>query len=451
MRLLPPSTDPCKTGSRVPKSPFSTIIPPFVLCAVCAIESPVLAADLELFEGESFEEAVESLLPGDTLTIHEGTYADAARVSIGVIGTADKPVVIQGAPGEKKPLITRSIGEPVQNTINIEGAKYLTIRGLEISSNGGDGVNISGNAAFVTLEDLEIHDIAVGINFRSSMHHITVRRNHIYDTSDSGEGMYVGCNYGTCSVSHSIFENNWIHDTLNAEQGDGIEIKHGSHSNIIRNNVIHDTHWPCILLYGTAGKPRNIVEGNIVWNCGDSGIQVAADAVIRNNIILESPENSFNSQFHQGVSPQNLEFVHNTVVGGDPCLRMQSWKNKNGMVFANNAIYCPSRSFKVSSLGNVAVSGNVFLPAPRGFPDGSFVRGRTGSDDFVDLIARDLYPASDSPLRGAGDARFAADTDFNGIKRTGETDAGAYNWSGPENPGWKVRPGIKQVKTKARK
>ena len=61
------------------------------------------------------------------------------------------------------------------------------------TSNGGDGINMSGDPSYITLEDLVIHDISVGINFRSSMHHITVRRNHIYSTNDTGEGMYVGC------------------------------------------------------------------------------------------------------------------------------------------------------------------------------------------------------------------------------------------------------------------
>ena len=71
------------------------------------------------------------------------------------------------------------------------------------------------------------------------------------------------------------------------------------------------------MLYGTEGNPRNVVEGNAMWNCGDSGIQAAADAVIRNNLIVDCPDNGFNSQDHQGVTPANLEFVHNTGRGRD--------------------------------------------------------------------------------------------------------------------------------------
>jgi len=413
------------------------------LCIAAFDSGETDAAEIEIFPGESFEASVESLNPGDTLTVHEGTYVDSGRVSIGVTGTSVSPVIIQAAAGEQKPLITRSGGDSVQNTINIEGAEYVTIRGLEISSNGGDGINMSANPAYITLEDLVIHDISVGINFRSSMHHITVRRNHIYATNDTGEGMYVGCNNATCAVSESLIEGNWIHDTMAATQGDGIEIKRGSHSNIIRNNVIHDTNYPCILLYGTEGNPRNVVEGNVMWNCGDSGIQAAADSIIRNNIILEGPDNGFNSQPHQDVSPNNLHFIHNTVVGGDPCVRISGWGNKQGLVFANNAVYCASNSFRVGGLDGVTVSGNVFEPATGSFPANGYEEGRSESADFLDATERDVYPTSDSPLLGVGDPTYATSIDFNGTQRLGSVDAGAYTWTGAQNPGWPIAPGFK--------
>ena len=405
--------------------------------------SSLPAADIEIFPGDSFETAVEILKPGDTLTVHEGTYFDSGRISIGVKGTLNSPVIIEAAAGEERPLITRIPGDTAQNTINIEGAEYLTIRGLEISSNGGDGINMSGNPSYITLEDLVIHDISVGINFRSSMQHITVRRNHIYATNDTGEGMYVGCNYATCAVSDSLIENNWIHDTFAASQGDGIEIKRGSHSNIVRDNVIHDTNYPCILLYGTEGNPRNVVEGNVMWNCGDSGIQAAADSIIRNNIILEGPDNGFNSQPHQDVSPNNLEFIHNTIVGGDPCVRISGWDNKPGLVFANNAVYCSSSSFNVGGLNGVAVSGNVFEPATGSFPSGGNTQGRSESLDFIDAAGRNVYPTSDSSLIGAGDPTYAVSNDFNGTPRLASVDTGAYDWTGAQNPGWRIAPGFK--------
>lgn len=404
------------------------------------------AKTLEISEGESFESAVEHLAPGDTLIVHHGTYADSGRISITVKGTAAAPVIIKGAEGEPPPLITREASAHSQNTINIEGATHLTIRGLEIRSNGGDGVRLNNEPSYIALERLHIHDVDVGINFRSNMHHITVRRNHIHQTGANGrtgEGMYVGCNYATCAVSDSVIEGNWIHDTLRASQGDGIEIKRGSHSNIVRDNVIYDTKYPCILLYGTEGNPRNLVEGNVMWNCGDSGIQAAADAIIRNNIILESPENGFNSQDHQDVTPANLEFIHNTIVGGNPCVLLANWNQKNGLVFANNAVYCNSGNFAIAGMAGVSVAGNVVTPATPQLPGPGYRVGSSVFEDLVDAARHDVYPSSNSKLIDAGSPSYTTDRDFNGTPRTGIPDAGAYTWTDEYNPGRKVVAGFK--------
>ncbi len=403
------------------------------------------AATLEIDEGESFEAAVENLNPGDTLIVHQGTYTNSGRISISVKGTANNPVVIKAAEGETPPHITRLASDPPQNTLNIEGATYLSIIGLEVSSNGGDGINLNSNPSYITLKDLHIHNVDVGVNFRSDMHNITVRHNHIHDTGHggTGEGMYVGCNYARCAVNDSLIEGNWIHDTLQATQGDGIEIKRGSHSNIIRDNVIHDTRYPCILLYGTEGNPKNLVEGNAMWNCGDSGIQAAADVTIRNNIILASPENGFNSQSHQGVTPNNLTFVHNTIVGGAPCLRLNGWNNKQGLVFANNAVYCETGNFQLAGLNGVIVTGNVLAPIAASMPNGTYTLGRTVALDFVAAESRNVYPTSDSKIIDKGTLLHATEVDFNGTTRSGPPEAGAYTWTGKHNPGWPVTPGFK--------
>ncbi len=401
---------------------------------------------IEIFQGDSFEAAVEGLSAGDTLIVHQGVYSDTGRISIQVQGTSQAPVTVYGAANEATPLIMRPAGAAAQNTINIEGAQYVTIRGLEITSNGGDGIKMTDGTAHIVLENLHIHDIDVGVNFRGDMHHITVRDTHIHDTGAGGsvgEGMYVGCNNADCIVSDSLIERNWIHNTLAASQGDGIEIKKGSHSNVIRDNVIYDTHYPCILLYGTVGNPENIVDGNVMWNCGDSGIQVAADAVLQNNIILNSPANGLNSQDHQGVTPQNIRFVHNTIVGGSPCLRLSNWANKPGMIFANNAVYCDSGNFNIGGLNGVTVTGNVIYPATGQLPAGGYITGRSTALDLLDAAGKNVYPTSDSPLIDAGVAAYITGFDFNGTIRAVLPDAGAYRWNGPANPGWPVSEGFK--------
>lgn len=423
--------------------PFAllTLATLFTLAAVC---TPTAAEEIHVHPGDNFEAAAESLQPGDTLIVHAGTYEHSGRLAITVNATEQQPVVVTGADGKAKPVI--SLTAYGQNVINIDGAHWLTLRNLEITGNGfggADGVNMHSSPSHITLEGLTIHNVSVGINFRGSMSHVTARRNHIYNTNDTGEGMYVGCHDGSCAVRDSIIEFNWIHDTTNSDQGDGIEIKRGSHSNIIRDNVIHDTKYPCILLYGTDGNPRNIVERNVVWNCADAAMQVAADTVVRNNIFLAGSGRGLASQSHNGVSPNNLEIVHNTIVGGSPCVYASGWSDKSGMVFANNAVYCASGNYSFQGLSGVTVRGNVFEPLPLSVPSSTNAAGRSELQDLVDHAARNVYPTADSALRAVGHPDYVTADDFNGTSRTNGIDAGAYVWTGASNPGWTITPGFK--------
>jgi hypothetical protein len=149
-----------------------------VLAGSCLAGVPISAhaAQRDLYPGSSFEVAVESLAPGDTLTVHAGTYDDTGRISITVPGTAAQPALVRGASGVARPLITRRPGRP-RRTRSTSKASYLTISGLEVTGNGRD--QYEPGPHHITIEDCEIHHVDVGINLPSSMHHVTVRRNHV--------------------------------------------------------------------------------------------------------------------------------------------------------------------------------------------------------------------------------------------------------------------------------
>lgn len=97
----------------------------------------------------------------------------------------------------------------------------------------------------------------------------------------------------------------------------GHEGQSGSFGNIIRNNVIHDTNigtrFPCIFVYG-GGSALNIVEGNAMWNCGEA-IQVVADAVVRNNLILNSDVGITAAPHEQVAQMRNVTIANNTIYG----------------------------------------------------------------------------------------------------------------------------------------
>jgi hypothetical protein len=260
---------------------------------------------------------------------------------------------------------------------------------------------------------------------------LIIRRNEIHDTGGTGEGMYLGCNDAECVVHDSVIERNYVHHTNGAtvSQGDGIELKIGSYGNVIRDNVIHDTGYPCILLYGSGGGAVNVVERNAMWGCGDHGIQVAADAIVRNNLIL-SPvaADGIHSQVHQGATPGNLQISHNTVVVANDAIRIDA--PDASVAIANNALY--------SQLGSaLELAGETSYYTLAGNVTAGDVTTDLVDADFAGT-GHDAFPAPGSSLIGAGDAAHVAIDDFDGTLREGQADVGAYRYAPAGNPGWVV-------------
>jgi hypothetical protein len=186
-----------------------------------------------------------------------------------------------------------------------------------------------------------------------------------------------------------------------------------------------------------------VVEGNFLMRCGDSGIQAAAEAIVTNNIVLDSPLNGINSHDHQ-CETVDLEVVHNTVVGASTCMRLSDWGGRAGMVLANNAIYCPGATAidLASGSDSVAIEGNVVLGSVSGATAG-WVDGAGIDADLVDAASLDVWPTATSALIAAASDAFATAVDFNGTERSSPHTAGAYHHSGASNPGWRPGPGFK--------
>ena len=266
--------------------------------------------------------------------------------------------------------------------------------------------------------------------------------------------MYIGCHNGSCIASNHLVDGNYIHHTRGTSSGgnDGIEVKYRSFGNTIRNNVIHDTlngtAYPCIFVYG-GGPGVNIVEGNAMWNCGEA-IQVVSDAIIRNNLILNSTITGISASPHNAV-PQmrNVTIVNNTVYGNPTCLYVR-WSSATNMVLANNAVYC-SGATAVDAAGltgsTVTVKSNYVTGSLLGASiDGSrFFAGGTPTSAFTNPAELDFWPPPGSILIGKADAGLTPAQDFNERGRVSPFDVGAYETDGrATNPGWKVGPGFKQ-------
>ena len=362
-----------------------------------------------------------SLAPGDEIILKAGTYSDPRRLEISHRGTPQKPITIRAAEGAKV-IIKRP--DAKQNTLNLAGCQHLVIRDLEIT--GGDSAIRIGEkdthpAKFITLENLHIHHIggvAVTANYPGEIYEsLTFRHNHIHDTGGHGEAFYLGSNSkpdGSTNgyIFNSIIENNYIHDLKGGtvSQGDGIELKDGSYGNIIRDNVIHDTNYPGIIVYDTDGKAPNIIERNVIWNSGDHGIQAAADAIIRNNIIFDTKGEGIYCRNHQSAIVGNLTIIHNTILSGKSIRIVAPEKFSGTVIVANNALLVKPR---IPANPAIIQSGNI-------------------------LGIKEAFPSPGSPCLNTADPAYLTKIDFNQSKRQNSKDAGAYRHSPKGNPGWAI-------------
>lgn len=338
--------------------------------------------------------AANALEPGDELVLAPGVFCQSARRLLVVSGTADKPVTIRGA-GADRTVLTRP-GAPEtgfgDDGTEIAGA-HLVIRDIHFRG-GNRGLVFHAGSHHVTLEDSEVsHTANNGVTLNNGdTHHFILRRNRIHHTGGldpsrgrtEGEGMYIGCNAAKCIAHDHLIEDNRIY-SLNANGpggDDGIEIKYGSYGNIVRNNVIHGigpalegVKYPCIFAYGTLDAHRhrpNIIEDNVMWDCGEA-IQVVADAVVRDNVILNS-QRGLATYYHTQVPVQrNLRIVGNRIVGSRVDLRfgLQGDPNKErkpgtvlkppprNIVFADNIIVGPELAPLVTV--NLPLGGEITI------------------------------------------------------------------------------------------
>jgi len=406
----------------------------------------------EIGPGDNLQSAVNALQPGDELILQGGTYTLGSRFSIQLTAMAALPILIRAKQGETPIVLYPSAS---QNVINVELSAHVTLRGLEVTG-GSHGIRIA-DSDFITIEDCHIHhtnDVALSANVPGSSYEgLIFRRNHIHDTNHTGEGMYLGCNEDGCRMFDSLIERNYIHHTNapTVSQGDGIEIKEGSYNNVVRDNVIHDTKYPCILTYSTVGNGGpNIIERNLLWGCGDHAIQSTADAVIRNNIILGAAQDGIRNQPHQNGVPSNLVITHNTVLA--PANSAVRSNNIAGsVVIANNALFAQTGdairvSGNTSQLTVEANAGSGSLTGvSTGFDDSGNIALDLESASYSGSLPQDVFPTVGSILVGAASPTYLDLDDFNGLPRSGAPDIGAYRWVPGGNPGWTLTEDFKEL------
>ena len=397
---------------------------------------------------------MHGLHAGDTLIMDGGSYSFSGLFTLSLAGTSALPIVIRAQTGQHP--VIQYLGTD-QNIVNIGNTTFLTIDGIEFSG-GSRGLRFMAGSSDITVRNCHVHDTdanAIAANDDGvSYARFTFSHNEIDHTGDTGEGFYLGCNDNACQFHDSLVADNYIHD-LNGPtitQGDGIEIKKGSYANIVRDNVIHDTGYPGITMYDVAGNGApNLIERNIVWNTGDNGIQVTADAIVRNNIVLSAAASAFASNNVQNGSAANLVIVNNTFLmpsGNGIKLNAVS----GSVRIANNAIYAPNgRAIDANgTLAGITSVANAGQGVLNGVSSGFTATGNIGADFSAASLSgappQNLIPKSALLLASAQAADLPAD-DFDLVARNGQADIGAYRARSSGLPLWTIAPAFKDTDT----
>jgi hypothetical protein len=366
--------------------------------------------------GERLRKAIESLVPGDKLEVGAGTYSVDRLWNMAISGTSEAPIWIVAAK-DTHVIITRP--DSKQNILNVgqsQPVQYVVLRGLEFTG-GSHGIRL-GKCNNVWIDRCHIHhthEVCLSANSADS-HHLYLTRNTIHDSGGTAEGMYLGGNNGDVVMSESVIALNHVYN-CRGTQGDGIEVKQGSWGNLVAENKVHDCNYPCITVYGTGGKPQNIIERNLCYRSLDCAMQVQGEAIVRNNVLIDGKNAAFASTDHQGKTT-NLQVIHNTLINTSHAFRGGSWNARKNMVLANNVIYSKQQNAMhfANGFADVTITGNVVLGdgAKHGSPLGR------GLQDFKkltwDASEVDATPVADAPFDQGLEA-YRLPVDLNGKMR----------------------------------
>lgn len=369
--------------------------------------------------GAALGSVLTTLPAGSRVVIHAGTYSVDSYFVITAQGTASQPVVIEGAPGQKVS-ITRK--DALQNAINVDNSQYLLMRNLDISG-GSTGLKLQTVSNFMLYDSKIHHVMGVGVAANSkNASELYFVDNEISYTGGNGEGFYLGSHDGVFKTNNSYVVGNYLHHLASgaAAQGDGIEIKDGSYANVVKYNFVEGTKYPGITVYrtGRGVADRNIIEENVVINSIDAGIQVTADAVVRNNLVIGKSTAFVSKPFT--TNPVNLVVSNNTFLGGATTIRLTNWLTTD-LAFANNAIHSPTGQFYSSSTtGRAVATGNINVSN----------LATSFTNLKLDGTALNARPIAGSVVIGRASSNYLPSGDLNGDTRITKMDTGAVDFAG---------------------
>ncbi len=266
---------------------------------------------------KTFAHAAKQLTPGDTLLAMTGVYKEA-NLFQGMKGTADKPIIIAAAPGEK----------PVIDSSLVIAAKSGGFR------NAGDGIfvaKLDDFANYVAQDGYRMFPYPSFADFKADKQ--KVKRAYFWDAK--AKQLFVRTGTGMPADAH----------TYNIAQHD--YAAHLTKAQYVTLRGLTMRHYGTVAVRLSEGATGCVLYENTIHNC-PGGIFMKSETTRENaiwkNEIYEVGAADFGWQAHYAIEYGNQaiycdkagrgnSFCHNTVHGYFDLISVESWKNPDKLQY----------------------------------------------------------------------------------------------------------------------
>jgi poly(beta-D-mannuronate) lyase len=250
--------------------------------------------------------ALASALPGDRITLADGTYSLGSDIKIAKSGTAQNPIVIAAENIGKAIIKGSGTFDITASHIAVEGFVFNNSSTLEVpvgshhvrlsrnvfqlSSSVKNWVSVAGDDAEVDHNTFQKKSTVgvflqiIGPGTADMAKRVHIHRNlfkeHTFGGTNGGESIRLGLSTRQHGKAAALVENN-LFDKANGDP-EAISVK--SSDNVIRHNTIRNSKGTITLRHGW----NNTVDGNMLIG-GTAGIRVFGnDHVVINNVVQNS-------------------------------------------------------------------------------------------------------------------------------------------------------------------
>jgi len=395
---------------------------------------------------------IDCLNPGDTLRIRAGTYDERPVILDGHYGTEGSPIVIEGHPGDARPIIRpSSAGGAYTMTIffyDAQTPRYLTLRGFELddinSSDSEAGACLYVGTPNVTMENMIFRNCSGnGVQMFSS--NLILRNSQVLacgrvqqaDRADTkGLGFYIAPAIAATFSPLAYAQNNLVEDNIvDGCRGGGGVIHYGrSDNNIVQRNIFQNAGdyspwpWPANAVAFRNASGVNIGGNNFVNPGGPQNNKVI------NNIFRNLRHASGPGAGHFLWSANDNIIANNTYYNVDVLYQVTCDSGQNtGYVIQNNVVVTINSEWDTLATGCTGDLHSSTINTNNLYVDGAAANARfvdpANADFRLCAAAGDPHPncAAASPLIGAGVNLSSSFTgDFTGTLRAAPWDIGAY-------------------------